>query len=305
MIINGYGRWLGYLFLQGELHTQEQPGARATEARVRAYLAFLRGAGLADFTQAKRLQELGDALKVIAPNEDFSWVRKAAWRIHGCAEPSRDLRSRLRPADEVLQLGLDIMEAAEQDRFRTPTERACLFRDGLLISFLTLRPIRSGNLAALCVERELERRGAEWWVEFEECQGKTRRLLEFPWPAQQSIQLDRYLEIHRPRLQGCSRRGAPTKALWVSKQGTGMTSSALSYQLKARTKEEFGEAINPHSFRHIAATTIATVDPENATFIAAVLGHSGAGSSDRYYNRARTVDAGRRYQAVLSQARKR
>jgi integrase len=84
-----------------------------------------------------------------------------------------------------------------------------------------------------------------------------------------------------------------------------MTSSALSYQLKARTKEEFGTAINPHSFRHMAATTIATVDPENATFIAAILGHSSAGSSDRHYNRARTIDSGRRYQALITAARQR
>lgn len=81
------------------------------------------------------------------------------------------------------------------------------------------------------------------------------------------------------------------------------SSDALSTQVKARTGEEFGEPINLHSFRHIAATTIATVDPANAAFIAAILDHTSFRASDKHYNRARTIDAARRYGAVLAEAR--
>lgn len=305
MIVSGYGRWVGWLLINGELHSQELPAARATRDRVEAYFAALQHEGLADYTIAGRLLQLGDALKVMAPEDDFSWIRLAAWRLHSCARPSRDLRTRLRPADEVLQLGLDLMQAADHDRFRQPVERACLFRDGLIIAFLTLRPIRSKNLTGLALGVHVARRGHGWWVTVEEAEGKTKRGVEFPWPSRLSSALERYLDVHRPTLLNCSRRQAQAgEALWISTHGTAMTSHALGFQVKARTGDEFGEPINLHSFRHIAATTIATDDPDNATSIAAILGHASTGSSDRHYNRARSVDAGRRYQAVVEETRK-
>jgi hypothetical protein len=42
-------------------------------------------------TCSGRLQQLGDALKVMAPDEDFAWVSRAGWRLHSCAKPSRAL----------------------------------------------------------------------------------------------------------------------------------------------------------------------------------------------------------------------
>jgi hypothetical protein len=66
MIVSGYGRFLGWLQLNGEAHSQEHPGARATRQRLTDYLAPLRQADLADFTVSVRLQQLGDALKVMA-----------------------------------------------------------------------------------------------------------------------------------------------------------------------------------------------------------------------------------------------
>ncbi len=304
MIVIGYGRWLGWVDLTGELNSQEHPGARATQQRLRSYLAALEAAGLADYTVAGLLQQLGNALKVMAPEEDFSWISRAGWRLHASAEPSRDLRSRLRAADEVFRLGLQLMKAAEEGDFRRTAEQACLYRDGLTIAFLILRPIRSRNLTGLTIGTEVERRGEDWWLYLGPETSKSGRPFECPWPASLNAKVDRYLEVYRPALLRASRIGAePGQAFWISAQGTQMTSAALSTQVKARTGEEFGEPINLHSFRHIAATTIATVDPANAAFIAAILDHTGFHASDKHYNRARTIDAGRRYGAVLTEAR--
>jgi site-specific recombinase XerD len=305
MIESSYGRWLGWLQLTGQLRDHETPGERAQPDRLRAYLEALKAANLADYTCARLIQQLGDALKVMAPDEDFAWVSRAGGRLHSSAKPSKDLRPRLRMADEVLQLGLDMMHAAKNDRFRTSLDRACLFRDGLLIALLTLRPIRSKNLTALTLDRHVVKRGDTWWLSLPPEEGKTGKELECLWPEQLASQLERYLDVHRPALLQCSTRGDQAgHALWVSKQGTPMTSDALSFQVKARTAEEFGEPINLHSFRHIAATTIATVDPDNTAHTAAILGHTDLEASDKHYNRGRTVAAGKRYHATLADVRR-
>jgi integrase/recombinase XerD len=63
-------------------------------------------------------------------------------------------------------------------------------------------------------------------------------------------------------------------------------------------------AINPHLFRDCAATTIAIHDPEHVQIIAAILGHSSMTTSERHYIQASSLEAGRRYHAVLAESRR-
>ncbi len=57
--------------------------------------------------------------------------------------------------------------------------------------------------------------------------------------------------------------------------------------------------INPHAFRHLAATTIATDNPEGATGIAVVLSHKRLETSEANYNKARQADAAHLYQTAI------
>lgn len=305
MIESSYGRWLGWLDLTGQLLGHEGPAERAQPGRLRAYHEALAAQGLADYTISGRIQQLGDGLKVLAPEHDFSWVSRAGWRLHARAKPSRDLRPRLRSADEVLQLAYDLMHAAEFDRFRTPIERACLFRDGLLIAFLVFRPLRRKNLASLELGKHVVQAGSDWLLHVPNDEGKSGIGLEVSWPTPLVEKLEHYLNVRRPTLRNCVRQGRQAQAeLWVSKQGTAMSDDALWHQVRQRTRDEFGEAINLHSFRHIAATLIATEDPENAAFIAMILQHADLDASEKHYNRGRTIDAGKRYHAAMGAARK-
>jgi len=301
----GYGYWLGWLQASGQLHPEEDPSDRATRERVPRYLEVLQSSDLSDFTCAGRIKALADALTAIARTEDWGWIRRASSRLHDAAKPSRDLRSRLRPADEVLQLGLDMMEAAHNGRFRGPVERATLYRDGLMLGLLLLRPLRMKNFTALSLGRHVEKRGSTWWITIPADEEKTGKGLDIHWPEQLVVGLETYLATYRPRLLECSKTepAAEISALWVSKQGTMMGDAAIAFQVGARTEEEFGEAINPHTFRHIAATTIATVDPGSSADIAGVLGHSSLRTADKHYNLARTVDAGRLYADTITTQR--
>jgi integrase/recombinase XerD len=65
------------------------------------------------------------------------------------------------------------------------------------------------------------------------------------------------------------------------------------------TKRMVGVPISPHLFRDCAATTIATDDPEHVLTIAPLLGHTTLKTSEKHYNHARSLDASRRYQAVM------
>jgi integrase len=238
------------------------------------------------------------------PAQDVSRIQRASARIHNAAKPVRELVARLQPAAEVEKLGLDMMHAADHDRFRTASERAVLYRDGLLIAFLVHRPLRLANLASIAVGGQLQRRGAGWWLSFDGAEVKGGRDIDCTWPEDLVPALEQYLEVHRPVLLA----GAPgtlpaADGLWVALGGRPMGKSAIEFQIRSRTGEEFGKPIFPHAFRHLAATTIATVDPENVQAASAVLSHASARTTEDHYNRAKMVDAGRRYHEALGQQR--
>ena len=66
-----------------------------------------------------------------------------------------------------------------------------------------------------------------------------------------------------------------------------------------------GVPISPHLFRDCAATTIAIDDPEHVLTIAPLLGHTTLKTSEKHYNHARSLDASRRFQAVMREVRAR
>jgi integrase/recombinase XerD len=221
-------------------------------------------------------------------------------RQSGC-DSHLDCRAALRPVEEVLALGMDLMHAAAHDRFRTSRERATLFRDGLMIALLCHRPLRSQNFHDIKIGGQLQRRGSGWWLGIHVSETKGSTPIDCAWPADLGCKLDRYIEVHRPVLLASTRKQPrSTDALWISKHGTAMTTCAIAFQVTSRTEAEFGQAINPHSFRHLTATTIATANPEGATDIQLVLGHTSGRTAEKHYNLAKMVDASRAYQATLA-----
>ncbi|MDP1632511.1 MAG: tyrosine-type recombinase/integrase [Caulobacter sp.] len=259
--------------------------------------------GLADYTRANLLQTLGDALRAMHGREDWAWILRGAGRIHAQAIPARDKAARLQPVEALVALGEDMMRAAEHDRYRTDVERATLYRDGLLVAFLIRRPLRMKNVAAIWLGERLSQRGADWWLSFEQEDMKAGRQFECSWPPELTYALECYLSAHRLNLLGPDATSSASEALWVSRNGTAMNSLALSFRIKHRTQEAFGTAINPHLFRDIAATTIATADPMNVADAARVLGHARLATTEKHYIHARMEVASHAYQAAVTAAR--
>ncbi len=295
-----YGCWLAFLQDTGAFIASEDPAMRVNLARVTAYWASMEAVGLAPNTVGNRLQHLGDAIRAMFPSQDWQWLRLGACRVQAKAKPLRDKKARMQPAEDVLKLGLDMIHAAENDRFRAPVDRAVIFRDGLLICLFTLVPLRRANMAGIIVGEHLIKRGDKWMLSFDGSETKRNRPFEIKFPNLLVVHLDRYLAVHRPLLIKCSRKSpGPLSGLWISQHGTQMTGCAIALQIAARTKEEFGRPINPHLFRDIAATTIATADPTNVVDVMATLGHSSMVSSQKHYIRANSAKATKRHQALI------
>jgi integrase/recombinase XerD len=129
---------------------------------------------------------------------------------------------------------------------------------------------------------------------------KTHQPIEVPFPDELVPALERYLGYYRALLAGDRYRG---DHLWVSYFCGPQSPHTLQLRLVLHTEKAFGRPVNPHLFRDCVATAIAIHDPENVRMAATVLGHRSFAVTERHYNLARTLEAGRSYAAVIGKAR--
>jgi len=300
----GYGRWLAFLEQIGQLDREVAPGERATPDRLRAFLAHLQE-NVAPYTQAGYLMGLARVLAAMDPGEDYGWIARGSRRIHGQARPVNDVTERLQDADKVLQLGLDLMWEAEHGRFRTDHQNATLFRDGLMLALLVLRPLRIANFSAIRIGQQLQRKGEGWRLSFTAEEMKNGRPFECSFPGDLTLALERYLEVHRKTLlDGKGKASEGAGALWISRGSNGaMSKGDIRVRLTKITADEFGTSVNPHSMRHLLASTVATDNPEGVTDVPNMLGHDDPETCQVYYNKARQADAVLRYQETVKARR--
>lgn len=194
------------------------------------------------------IKQLYDALRVMAPDHDWSWLKILVWRLHRQVTPKAK-KHRMVSATRLLDLGLGLMETADLDRPDPGHHQALQYRDGLLIALLILRPLRRRTLAAITLGETLLRTGDGYALVFGPEHCKNKRPLEFPWPEVILPQLEHYLAAVRPLFPGADEH----QGLWASCKGRAMTEGALYKQLGKRTSAAFGEPINLHLFRDIAA----------------------------------------------------
>jgi hypothetical protein len=75
--------------------------------------------------------------------------------------------------------------------------------------------------------------------------------------------------------------------------------------VRARTTIKFGKVMSLHDFRRAAATFLAMDAPEKIGLIPGVLQHASPDVSERHYNLARSMQAGRRFAAHLANVKNR
>ena len=259
------------------------------------------------YTVLCRVQELYDAIRVMAPERDWTWLRRIGSAIRSRTQPAKSKVGRVLPPDLLAELGLKLMARAESAADLTPLQCAVLFRDGLMITLLAYRPVRISNFAGIAIGRQLVQQGTRYWLRFEADETKTRRPLQAPIPAAVLPGLVRYLDHHRVvLLTGGNRRlPAETDALWVSETATPMAVISIHKRFRRHTKAAFSVAVSPHLFRDSAATAIATEGPQHVRAIMPILGHARLTTSETHYNQANSLDASRRHVRIVTDLKRR
>ena len=100
----------------------------------------------------------------------------------------------------------------------------------------------------------------------------------------------------RPKFTGADRHDG----VWASTKGRPLTANAIARVITERTRDAFGQSVNPHLFRHCAATTIAILEPGRIGVARDLLGHASLATTNAYYNQARSIEASRLYAGVLT-----
>jgi len=293
----GYGRWLTFLGRTDAACLEDAPATRITPKRTKAYVDCLVGLRNGTGTILSRLEELGIVAKIMGPTQYWGFLNSMSSKIRAQHKPVRD-KSNLRLSDELLDLGLALIDKATRAQGLIAT---LLHRDGLLIAFLALVPLRMRNLAGLRIGQNMIDVNGTWLIGFDARETKTHTPIEIAWPEELVAPLATYLAIHRPHLSSFVGRWSKPidNALWVSSDGSPMTEMAIYLRVCKHTRDAFGVAINPHLFRDAAATTLAVADPENVRVAAPLLGHRTFTTTERYYQQAKSFEAHRQYIAAL------
>jgi integrase/recombinase XerD len=302
LIARGYGTFLSFLAETEGLHVAARPEERVTRARIEAYVAYLRERNHSS-TVAARILQLGRAVAVMAPQVDWTWLRRIAARLRHMARPARDDRARLPPAATIRDLSVELMQRAEANNGLSVRQRALLFRDGLLICVLSACALRARNIVAMSIGTTFQRRGDEWWVAFNRGETKNGRPFEMPLPGAFTHYIERYITQHRPQLTRRSPTPVAGDTLWISDGGRPLTTKGVAFCVSALTKRELGRALNPHLLRKIVQTELAIRDPAHVGIAQALLGHADYRTTQSAYNLARSLDAASRHHAVVQSIR--
>jgi integrase/recombinase XerD len=302
-VMRSYGHWLSWAAKESLLDVNAGPAQPLTPENVKRYITSIREK-LASQTVAGRVSQIYMAAKVMMPATDWQWLRDAWLRLERRAKPLRDKNARLADPDELLRCGIEAMEDAEKSARARLCSLATLFRDGLMVATLAYRPFRLANITSIELGRHLQRLGEVYWLAFKANETKTSCAIEAPFPDELVPYLQRYLDHYRPLLlRNPNSDPAHSRKLWLSTYGRGLCENMVYRRIMELTEERLGRAINPHAFRHAAATSIAFADPEHVRITKSILGHGSLTSSERYYNLAQASEAARRYNEQIRRLR--
>jgi integrase len=306
----GYGAWLRWRLRQSDADVAEIEASRpedlVSRESVLAYVEHLTRAN-SSMTVFNRIQELYDAISVMAPGRDWTWLNTAQRNVRSRATPSKNKLARLQTAEKLDELGFSLMAEAETAPYwnggtaMTLLERALAFRDGFAIALLIRRFFRIKNFSSLTIGVNLLIDGKTVNFAFLASEMKNKRPMDAPFPKALVSALKRYLDYYRPILlsESGKAKGIKTNALWISRDGTELAEISLHYAIRRRTREAFGAAIPPHWFRDAGVTMLVRDAPASARLTGSVLGHNSPEIANRHYNQALMIDSARRHARVI------
>jgi integrase/recombinase XerD len=294
-----YGRWLTFLLLAGRLDSHGSPAQRCTEANLRAYVEMLRSQ-VTSTTLAGRMIDLEQAIKVMDPNADRTFLKTVACNLVARAKPTRDKRAKYVHPARIFRLGVDLMDRVANQQGHIGPRKASHYRDGLMFAMLATSHLRRGNLAHLVIGRHIQKHGSIYRLVFEPGETKGGRTFELSLPQMLSPHIESYLKHYRPLLL----RSRQSDRFLITFLGTDFSGDDVYARVRKVSLREIGVALNPHAFRDGAATALAIEDPEHVLAARTILDHTDPRCTERYYNQAQMIDSARQFQTSVLEIRK-
>jgi integrase len=292
-----YERWLSWLMRSEPAALLEQPERRATPERLLAWLASMENLALrSSFSFADRTIRI---LSAAAPDADWSVHRHI---LCGLQRRAKKVGSP-RKAGRILSSGV-LLDAGRTlagplaNAATTPLAAALARRNGTMVAFLALLPLRRRALSELQLGRSVLVSPTKIVITLSGDMTKNGQ----PWEA--AVQpalvplLRRYIDEVRPWL--LARGDGSHDMLWVGSRGQALSVSAIALNIAQATLRTTGKRIPPHFFRDAAASTLARHSPGNARLIRPLLAHSGFGTAERHYISAQGIETGRDYASVIA-----
>lgn len=295
---SAYGRWLFFLSSRDDLDPNCLPGARVTEARLRAYLGEL--SSNASNTVRNRVRDLDTMIRYMDPQHDRTFLQRILQKLKSRAEPIRDKLAKMVPPEDLIALAATLMEKAETDTVLRSDWRASTYRDGLIILFLLFRPLRRSNLEELILGETFIEEAGRFKIDFPRSQMKNDLSYEATIPEIVAEPMRLYLEKYRPILL----KGGEDKHLWISTTATPLDQTSIYGNVRRITRTHLGIALTPHLFRDIAVTSLGEENPELVRLGQILLHHTDSRVTEKHYNHARQHHAVNRYQAVIEEQRR-
>lgn len=297
---NRYGRWLEWLRRTDPAALDEPPAARVTLPRLRSWLE-----GLAHTAPMSQLMFVDGVLRIVsAAAPDADWTRHRRVKAHlkqvaGRGDPARKA-GRVLSSRVLLEAGMKLA-GAQAEAAPTPLQRAIRHRDGTLVAFLAMIPIRRRALAGLRIGEALivEAKTLTLALPGE----LTKNGLPYEGGIAEPVAglLRAYLAETRPFLMARGKRHHDV--VWVMDDGRPFGGNYLGIKIGGITTRLTGKRIPPHLFWDVAATTLTHASPEAARMIGPVLGHTATGTAERHYIQAGSIEAVREHVKVLQRLR--
>jgi integrase len=252
-----------------------------------ARLAGPRGMQLKPSTIVSYLERLHSAAARFAPNAKFGWLLRLTQELR---PPPRTPDMPALTTQQLIRTGLVAMRLARRRLRRWQKKHGSrrhqprplvLYRDGLMIVFAALFPMRPENLRELEIGEMFAPPNAlddRYYVNIPANMTKTGEPIQDYVPRQLTVYFDYYFAWIRSRFHA-----APTsRDVWLTLEGEDMAYITLYGAVRRTTLRIAGKSIRPHQFRHAAATASERLGRSSAA-TARIVNHASIQTAKDHY----------------------
>ncbi len=291
-----YGRWLAWLMDAEPKALREAPTRRCTIERLMEWRETM-----TQMRPMSRFSLIGDTVRMMkAADPHADWTQHLQLRKH--------LKRQAGNGDQTRKSGRILSSTVLFEAGRTHAtvnvEAATTMlqsmkrqRNGTMVAMLALMPMRRRAFGQLEIDTSLFVGSDRVTVALSGDMTKNGLPWEAEVPKAVEPLLRRYVDDVRPWFM--ARGNECHSRLWVKLRGAPFELNHFGNQIADITTQLTGVRVPPHFFRDAAATTLSRMSPDAARLISPVLAHTSAGTAERHYIHAKTIEAGRDYARLV------